>query len=124
VRDEEDDEDEKLFAELKRGSGKAPPSPRRGRKARQKDTFVQVPLWWMEQATKATQSPRALVCVWLLYLAWKAKGMKFPVPNGQLGKRGVDRRIKRRVLEDLEVAGLITVERRPGKTPIVTLTVL
>jgi hypothetical protein len=50
--------------------------------------------------------------------------MTFPVPNGRLGKRGVDRRVKRKALAGLEAAGLITVERRRGKTPIVTLVVL
>ena len=40
------------------------------------------------------------------------------------GRRGVSREIKRRVLRDLEAAGLITVERPSRKSPIVTLVVL
>jgi hypothetical protein len=89
-----------------------------------KDAFVQVPLWWIEQATRATRTPQAMVCIWLLYLSWQAKSMTFPLPNDRLAKRGADKRVKRRALANLEKAGLITVERRRGKTPIITLVVL
>jgi hypothetical protein len=89
-----------------------------------KDVFVKVPLWWMEEATKATKTPQAFVCVWLLHTAWKAGSMTFPLPNDRLAKRGVDRRTKYRALASLERSGLITVGRRDRKTPIVTLVVL
>ncbi len=86
-----------------------------------KDTFVKVPLWWIEQATQATRSPQAFVCVWLLHLSWQARSMTFPLPNDRLAKRGADRQAKRRALANLERAGLISVERRSRKAPIVTL---
>jgi hypothetical protein len=89
-----------------------------------KDVFVKVPLWWIEQATQATRSPQAFVCIWLLHLAWQEKSMTFPLPNDRLAKRGADRQVKRRALANLERAGLITVKRRDGKTPVVTLVVL
>ena len=89
-----------------------------------KDTFVQVPLWWIERATRATRTPQAMVCIWLLHLAWQSKSMTFPLPNDRLAKRGAGKRVKRRALASLEKAGLITVERRAGKTPIVSLVVL
>jgi hypothetical protein len=89
-----------------------------------KDTFVKVPLWWIEQATRATRSPQAFVCIWLLHLAWQSKSMTFPLPNDRLTKRGADKRVKRRALANLEKAGLITVDRRAGKTPTVSLAVL
>jgi hypothetical protein len=118
----EDDDDEKLFAELQRRAGK-PPAPRRCGKAR-KETFVKVPLWWFEQATRATKTQQAFVAVWLLHLRWKAGNTTFPLPNGRLVERGAGRKAKARALASLEAAGLITVERRPWKTPTVTLTVL
>ncbi len=86
-----------------------------------KDAFVKVPLWWIEAAAKATRTPQVFVCVWLLHLAWKAGRATFPLPNDRLVKGGVDRRMKRKVLAGLEKAGLIAVDRRHGKTPIVTL---
>jgi hypothetical protein len=88
------------------------------------EPFVKVPLWWIVQATKATNTGKALVCVELLYAAWRAKRRTFPLPNGRLAKLGVSRYAKQRALRDLERAGLITVERPLRKTPIVTLVLL
>jgi len=89
-----------------------------------KDTFVKVPLWWAAAAAKVTKTPAALVWVYLLHTSWKARSPMFPLPNGWLERHGVNRRIKNRVLCDLEAAGMITVERRNGKSPCVTLSVL
>lgn len=89
--------------------------------AKQKDLFVKVPLWWAEEATKATKTPAALVLVYLLRSSWKARSTTFPLPNVYLKKNGVSPKVKRRVLRELEAAGLITVERPSRKTPIVTL---
>jgi hypothetical protein len=93
-------------------------------KRKKSEPFVKVPLWWMTEATKLTKTPAALVCVHLLYAAWKAKGAAFPLSNGRLEKSGVSREIKRRVLRDLEAGGLIKVERRPGRSPRVMLVIL
>jgi hypothetical protein len=92
--------------------------------AKSKDAFVKVPLWWAAEAAKATRMPGMLVLIELLHRSWKAKGLTFPLPNGSLRKHGVSREIKRKKLRDLEAAGLITVERRDGKAPLVTLVVL
>lgn len=89
-----------------------------------KDAFVKVPLWWATEAAKATRTPVMIVLVELLYRSWKAKSLTFPLPNGRLGEKGVSREVKRRVLRDLEAVGLIMVERRHGKTPLVTLVML
>ena len=85
------------------------------------EPFVKVPLWWIAAAAKSTRNPGMLVCIELLRASWKAKGPTFPLPNRKLGKLGASRDVKRRVLLDLERAGLISVERHPRKTPIVTL---
>jgi ribosomal protein S19E (S16A) len=90
-------------------------------KRRKTEPFVKVPLWWAAAASKATKSPATLVLVELLRASWKARNTTFPFPNARLSKLGVSREVKRRVLRDLERAGLITVERRQRKTPTVTL---
>jgi hypothetical protein len=90
-----------------------------------KKRFVQVPLWWAEAVAKvATGGATMLVSVYLLHMAWKAKSTTFPLPNGYLDRCGVSRKIKYRVLRELEAAGLIVVERRHRKSPLVTLVVI
>jgi hypothetical protein len=85
------------------------------------EPFVNVPLWWAEAAAKATKTPKAMVWIQLLHAAWKAKRSTFPLPNGRLRKVGATRFAKYRALRELEEAGLIMVERRNGKTTIVTI---
>jgi hypothetical protein len=58
------------------------------------------------------------------HFSWKTHSLTFPLSNESLEKKGVGREAKRRVLRDLEKAGLITVERHPGRAPKVTLVVL
>jgi hypothetical protein len=108
---------EKRLAELKA----AAPIKRK----KEVEPFVVVPLWWIEAAAKMARSPTTLVLVDLLYAAWKAKSSTFPLPNGRLERLGVSRKIKYRVLRDLETGKgrLIVVDRRTRKTPVVTLTV-
>jgi hypothetical protein len=82
--------------------------------------FVKVPWAWVERLEGAAgQTYRVALC--LLHLNWKAGGKPVKFPNGMLGIDGVSRRSKWRALNDLERRGLITVERRPGRSPIVRL---
>ena len=117
MRDDEDDELEHEFQQFKQAACR--PSPER--RKRQREQFVKIPLWWAEQAARATKTPQAYVWIWLLRLAWEAKAKTFPLPNQKLRQAGVSCEIKRRALAKLEVAGLLKVERRHGKTPVVTL---
>lgn len=80
-----------------------------------------VPLWWAEQASQATRTPKAMVWIWLLHLAWAARSKTFRVPNERLQLRGVSPDTKNRALRNLEKAGLIQVTREAGKSPTVTL---
>jgi ribosomal protein S19E (S16A) len=82
-------------------------------KRKKVEPFVRVPLWWAKSVAKATRSPAALVMIELLRLRWKTGRSTFPLPNGKLGELGASREVKRRVLRDLERAGLIIVERPP-----------
>jgi hypothetical protein len=85
--------------------------------------FARVPLRFAIAAARATKTPAALVWVYLVHASWKANSLTFPLPNGWLKEHGASREIKRRVLRDLERAGLIAVDRPPKKSPIVTLLV-
>jgi hypothetical protein len=93
-------------------------------KRKKVEPFVKVPLWWAETAAKATRSPALLVLIEILRIQWKRHGMTFPLPNARLKKLGVSREVKRRVLRDLQLAGLLTVEQLPGRAPLITLVLL
>ena len=88
---------------------------------RRANLFAQVPLDWAAAAAKATKTPRAMVWVLLQHMAWQNDRAAFPLSNAVLVKYGVSREIKRRALAALEAAGLIVVERRHGRAPVVTL---
>jgi hypothetical protein len=88
------------------------------------ELFVKVPLWWIETAAKATKSPTTVVLIELLRLRWKTGSSTFPLPNARLQRLGVSRKVKQRILRELELAQLIIVERPTRKSPVVTLNVL
>jgi hypothetical protein len=91
------------------------------RKVQRQEPFAKVPLTWAASAAKATRTPKALVWVLLLHTAWRTRSATFPLSNVGLAENGVSREIKRRALAEMEAAGLIVVERRPGRAPRVTL---
>jgi hypothetical protein len=83
--------------------------------------FVKVPLVWAERLAQARYIGTYRVALWVLYLHWKRKAPTFPLANGELGGWGVSRWVKHRALSDLERLGLIRVEWRSRKSPIVTI---
>jgi hypothetical protein len=83
--------------------------------------FVKLPMWWAEAVAAALRSPATMLVAELLYQHWKTKRTTFPLPNDRLQHLGVSRWVKYRNLQKLERGGLIRVERRPRKSPLVTL---
>lgn len=88
---------------------------------RRGDTFAMVPLQWAAKASAATNTPKAMVWMWLVYQAWRTKSSRFVVGNVALADIGVTSKVKNAALRQLERAGLISVERPPRGSPIVTL---
>jgi CRP-like cAMP-binding protein len=82
--------------------------------------FVMVPWTWIE-LLKGTNGQTYRVAMYLLYLHWKGNGAPIKLASGMLTMNGVPRETKRRALQDLERRGLVTVERRPRKSPLVRL---
>ena len=97
----------------------APHVPAKIRKRREQ--FVMVPMWWIERLGKAPTATGTthLVAIYILHLHWKHYGKPFKLPNGMLKYDGISRRSKWRALPDLERRGLIVVERRTRKSPII-----
>jgi hypothetical protein len=96
------------------------PTPTPRKIAKRREHFVMVPFEWLERLNGAEGSAYA-VALHLLYLNWKGRGGPVKLANGMLKINGINRWSKKRALEDLERRGLITVERRPRKSPIIRL---
>jgi hypothetical protein len=88
--------------------------------AKRRRHWVKFPMAWYEPLNGASgQTYR--VALHLLYLHWRGKGEPIKLANGMLKEDGISRHTKRRALLDLERRGIITVEWRPKRSPIVTL---
>jgi hypothetical protein len=85
--------------------------------------FVKVPWTWVERLAEARYTATYRVALHLLYESWKQKGGPVKLPNGMLAKDGVSRWQKWRALDDLKNLGLINVERRTRKSPLIPLIV-
>jgi hypothetical protein len=59
------------------------------------------------------------VALHLLYCHWKSHGKPFKLPNGWLRYDGISRWAKWRTINELARRGLILIERRSRKSPII-----
>jgi hypothetical protein len=66
-----------IAAKAKRGAGivEKPAAPSRKLSGiKRKDAFAIVPLWWARRAAKAGRYVNVMVCVELVYRAWRVRG--------------------------------------------------
>lgn len=79
-----------------------------------------VPLAWLEAAARLPgRSLHAGLALW--YAAGLARSAVVPLSNISGDRFGLDRNAKYRALEWLEGAGLVKVERKLGRAPVVTI---
>ncbi len=79
-----------------------------------------VPWWWIEKAARLPGSALVVgLALWRLAGALKSSTVR--LANSETEALGVGRSAKSRALRVLEEASLITVERRPGCIPRVTI---
>jgi hypothetical protein len=93
--------------------------PRKIQKRRQQ--FVMVPWTWIEKLATARYVATYRVALHVLYRHWKGQGEPFTLSNGAMLMEGVARGTKWRALRELERLGLIAIERRPRKSPRITM---
>jgi hypothetical protein len=106
----------RLRSRLERIHPTRPPGPVKG------ERFLKgpVPLAWLEAAARLPgKSLHAGIALW--YAAGVARSAAVPLSNLSGVRFGLDRNAKYRALAWLEEAGLITVERKLGRAPVVTL---
>jgi hypothetical protein len=87
--------------------------------AKQRQHFAMLPMSWFPLDGASAHTLR--VAWYLLYLHWKGEGAPIRLANGMLKEFGISRTAKWCALVHLEKRGLITIERRPKRSPIVTL---
>jgi hypothetical protein len=87
---------------------------------RRRKLFVKVPWTWVERLMKARRLSTSKVAHYVLHLHWHHGGKPFPLANGMLAMDGVNRFRKWDGLRELEELGLIRVDRRQSKSPLVT----
>jgi hypothetical protein len=88
---------------------------------RRRKHFVRVPMAWMERLGSARSAATVLLALHILYEHWRMGGRPFRLANGKLLLKGISRQSKYTGLRELERLGLVTVARRPRKSPIVTV---
>lgn len=93
----------------------------RRRRAKQRRAFVMRPLEWSHRLARATCGATNAVADCVLYLSWKSKGEPVTLSNVALENWRVSPREKSRAIAELEELGLITVERRRRRSPLVTV---
>jgi hypothetical protein len=88
---------------------------------RRRQQFVMVPWGWIERLAKTASANTYRVAFHLLYEHWRGSGQPFLLPNGRLAMEGVTRFAKWRALAELEELGLVSVEKRPSRSPKITV---
>jgi hypothetical protein len=88
---------------------------------RRRAQFIKVPNSWVEALRDARWISTYRVALYLLHRQWKDGGGPIPLSNVALTWVGVSRWEKWRALAELEQAGLVKVERRPRRAPLITV---
>jgi hypothetical protein len=86
--------------------------------AKRREHFVRLPFGWIERLAGASGQTWHLA-MHLLYSHWKGAGKPIKLANGMLQIDGISRATKWRALVKLESRGLIAIERRSGKSPLI-----
>jgi hypothetical protein len=86
-----------------------------------KRKFVKFPLDWIARLGTAKRISTYRVALHLLYQDWRTNGKPITLSNVALRAARVSAWEKWRALAELETGGLIEVERRPQKSPIVKI---
>lgn len=84
--------------------------------------FLKGPIDWAWLSQVAKLPGKTLhVCLALHHISELTKSNKIKMQGGILKDLGINRKAYSRAIEKLEEAGLISVDRKPGQTPVVTI---
>jgi hypothetical protein len=80
--------------------------------------FVKVPVTWVQNLAGAPGQTYALA-LHILFQHFRERGAAITLANRTIERDGIPGQSKRRALRDLERRGLVRVDWRPNKSPIV-----
>jgi hypothetical protein len=83
--------------------------------------FVRVPWAWVDRLRDTRHTCTYRVALHLLYEHWRNGGLVIKLSNSALKGEGIGRQRKWQGLRELEQLGLVAIERRPRKAPLVTV---
>jgi hypothetical protein len=82
--------------------------------------YTLFPYSWQERLRGCKAGSIFLLALYLLYEHWRSGGHRIRLSNGVLAAEGVGRNAKLDGLRELERRGLVQVEWRPRRAPLVT----
>jgi hypothetical protein len=91
------------------------------RKAKWQRKFIRVPWEWVDRLKTTNRGSTYRLALLLIYEYWRTGGRPIRLSNAMLAGDGVTRKSKWRALRELEQLELVKIERRPRKSPVVTL---
>jgi hypothetical protein len=91
------------------------------RRQRQQREFVMLTKPRLDLLMKATKLSSWRVFCGLVLIDWKRPGQPIRLGNLTLGRGQIGRKEKRGALAELEALGLISVERREKRSPLITV---
>jgi hypothetical protein len=98
-------------------------SAAKARKKKWRRRFIKFPWTWADRLKATNRGSTYRVALHLVYEHWRSGSRAIELANMALAEVGVKRRAKWRALRELEQLGLIKVEARSRKSPLVTLLV-
>ena len=91
---------------------------------RRHQQFVKFPLVWVDRLRTVRYTSTYRVALHLLFRHWKSGSRPIQLSNVALVEAGVSRDQKWRALRELEFLGLISIERRRRRSPLINLLVV
>jgi DNA-binding MarR family transcriptional regulator len=83
--------------------------------------FIQFPWAWMDQLKATNRGSTYRLALLLVYEHWRTGGRTIVLSNAMVEREGIAQKTKWNALRELEQMGLVIVERRPRKSPRVSL---
>ena len=120
MNDAFDPENFKLPPDMAADLAKARPK-RHDKQPKRTEPFLQITHKAIAAGAKALGGGRILVWMYIHHRIWSDKSNTVAIGNVTLRSWGVKQMTKLRALHDLESAGLIAVEWRDRKSPLITL---